>query len=450
MNGNVHRVVIVGAGFGGLNAAQTLASAAVKITLVDQKNYHTFQPLLYQVATAGLSPGEIAAPIRSILRHHRNVEVLMAEITGFDLERRMVQTADQEIAYDSLIVAAGASHAYFGHDEWEPFAPGLKTIEDALEIRRRILLAFELAERRASAGENGGPLNFAVVGAGPTGVELAGTLAEICHHALSHDFRSIDPRSTHIHLIEGGPHVLPAYPQDLSRSAEEQLRRLGVEVLTSTMVTGIEPGIIHMGDRRMNASVILWAAGVAASPLGKKLGAPVDRAGRVQVQPDLSLPGHPEVFVIGDLAALKDASGELLPGVAPVAILEGRYVGKLIKHEIAVAGTSAKAAPRKPFHYYDKGSLATIGRAAAVAEFGKVHISGFIAWLAWLFIHIWFLIGFRNRVLVFIQWAWSYATYERGARLITGSTNLPGWTPSPSGNLPAGKIEEETTAASHK
>jgi NADH dehydrogenase len=242
----------------------------------------------------------------------------------------------------------------------------------------------------------------------------------------------------------------PPIPRICREALLEQLQRLGVEVLTSTMVTGIEPGVIYMGDRRMNASVILWAAGVAASPLGKKLGAPVDRAGRVQVHPDLSLPGHPEVFVIGDLAALKDASGKLLPGVAPVAILEGRYVGKLIKHEIAVAGTSAKTAPRKPFHYYDKGSLATIGRAAAMAEFGKVHISGFIAWLAWLFIHIWFLIGFRNRVLVFIQWAWSYATYERGARLITGSTNPPGLDPSPSGNLPAGKIEEETTAASHK
>jgi len=266
---NLHRVVIVGAGFGGLNAAQTLARASVKLTLIDQKNYHTFQPLLYQVATAGLSPGEIAAPIRSILRHNKNTEVLMAEVTGFNLEHRIVQTADQEIPYDSLIVAAGASHAYFGHDEWEPFAPGLKTIEDALEIRRRVLLAFELAERRASAGENGNPqknapLNFVVVGAGPTGVELAGTLAEICRHALAHDFREIDPRSTHIRLIEGGPTVLPAYPPDLSRSAQQQLQRLGVEVLTNTMVTKVEPGIIYMGDTKMSASVILWAAGVAA------------------------------------------------------------------------------------------------------------------------------------------------------------------------------------------
>jgi NADH dehydrogenase len=450
MNGkngkNRQRVVIVGAGFGGLSAAQSLAGAPVSITVIDQKNYHTFQPLLYQVATAGLSPGEIASPIRSILRHHKNIEVLMAEVTGFDLERRIVRTTaqkeDQEIPYDTLIVAAGASHAYFGHDEWEPYAPGLKTIEDALEIRRRVLLAFELAERQASAGETHEPLNFVVVGAGPTGVELAGTLAEICHHALAQDFRSIDPRRARIHLIEGGPHVLPAYPEDLSRSALEQLRRLGVEVITSAMVTKIEPGVIYMGDTPMSAAVILWAAGVAASPLGKKLGVPVDRAGRVLVGPDLSIPNHPEVFVIGDLAALKDSSGKLLPGVAPVAILEARFVAKLTRREI-----HGKPAPRPAFHYYDKGSLATIGRAAAVAQFGKIHISGFMAWLAWLFVHILFLIGFRNRVLVFIQWAWSYFTYERGARLITGSTNLPGWTGEHSGSSEA---EAETPAILHK
>jgi NADH dehydrogenase len=434
MNGKATpRIVIVGAGFGGLNAAISLAGAPVNITVIDKKNYHTFQPLLYQVATAGLSPGEIASPIRSILRHHKNVEVLMADVVGFDLDRRIVKTQGQdgkekdreeEVGYDYLVVAAGASHAYFGHDEWEPLAPGLKTIEDALEIRRRVLLAFELAERRAFAGEADTPLNFVVVGAGPTGVELAGTLAEICRHALADDFRSIDPRRTHIHLIEGGPHVLPAYPEDLSRSALEQLQRLGVEVLTSTMVTMIEPGVITMGDKRMEATVILWAAGVLASPLGKKLGVPVDHAGRVLVHPDLSIAGHPEVFVIGDLASLKDKAGKLLPGVAPVAILEGRYVAKVIRHEIH-GGAHARSSDRKPFHYWDKGSLATIGRAAAVAEFAKIHISGYVAWLAWLFIHIFFLIGFRNRVLVFIQWAWSYFTYERGARLITGRSDLP-------------------------
>src|ERR1700727_3657858 len=306
MNGKAtHRVVIVGAGFGGLNAATALACADVKITVLYRKNYHTFQPLLYQVATAGLSPGEIAEPIRSILHRHKNIQVLMAEVTVFDLERRVVHIADQDVLYDSLIVAAGASHAYFGHDEWETLAPGLKTIEDPLEIRRRVLLAFELAERQASAGEVTDPLNFVVVGAGPTGVELAGTLAEICRHALANDFRSIDPRRTQIHLIEGGPRVLPSYPEDLSRSALEQLQHLGVEVLTSAMVTKIEPGTISMGNASMKASVILWAAGVAASSLGKKLGGPVERAGRVLVPPDLSIPRHPEAFVIGGLAALQ-------------------------------------------------------------------------------------------------------------------------------------------------
>jgi NADH dehydrogenase len=416
------RVVIVGGGFGGLAAAQALASAPARITLIDRKNYHTFQPLLYQVATAGLSPGEIAAPLRSILQHRKNVEVLMSEVTGFDLGGRFVEMPDGKISYDYLIVAAGASHAYFGHDDWEPFAPGLKTIEDALEIRRRVLLAFELAERQAIYGGVCTPLNFTVVGGGPTGVELAGTLAEISHHALAHDFRSIDPKMTHILLLEGGPRILPSYAEDLSRSAQQQLEHLGVEVRTSTMVTNVEAGAIHIGETHLSAAVILWAAGVAASSLGKKLGMPIDRAGRVFVQPDLTLPGHPEIFVIGDLASLKDKNGKPLPGVAPVAIQQGDYAAKAIRSEIESA-----VAPRSPFHYRDKGSLATIGRAAAIAEFGKIHISGFIAWLAWLFVHILFLIGFRNRILVFIQWAWSYVTYERGARLITGSTYLPGW-----------------------
>ena len=439
---SIPRVVIVGAGFGGLNAARALARAPVRITIVDRKNHHTFQPLLYQVATAGLSPGEIAAPIRSVFRNRENVEVLMEEVTGFDLERKIVETPDQQIPYDYLIVAAGARHSYFGHDDWEPLAPGLKTIEDALEIRRRVLLAFELAERQAAFGEKGAPLNFVVVGGGPTGVELAGTLAEISRHALANEFRWIDPRRAHILLLEGGPRVLPAYAEDLSRSAQEQLQRLGVEVRTSAVVTQIEPGSVYVGAERIDAPVVLWAAGVAASPLGKKLGAPTDRAGRVIVQPDLSLPGHPEVFVIGDLAALKDENGKMLPGVAPVAIQQGRFVARLIRQEVSVSATIATSFsrssreagsldPRPSFHYWDKGSLATIGRAAAIAEFGKIHISGFLAWLAWLFVHILFLIGFRNRLLVFIQWAWSYVTYERGARLITGSTYLPGWTPSP-------------------
>jgi len=413
-------VVIIGGGFGGLMAARKLARSPVRITLIDRKNHHTFQPLLYQVATAGLSPGEIAAPLRWILRGRPSIQVLLAEVEDFDLSRRMVKISDEEIPYDYLIVAAGASHAYFGHDEWEPLAPGLKTIEDALELRRRILLAYELAERRAAHGEDELPLNFVVVGGGPTGVELAGTLAEIAHRVLANEFRSIDPKRTRILLLEGGPRILPAYPEDLSQSAVDQLQRLGVEVQTSSLVTGIEPGAVRMGEARMPAAVILWAAGVAASPLGKKLGVPVDRAGRVLVNPDLSIAGHPEVFVIGDLATLKDDHGKLLPGVAPVAMQEGTATAKNIQRDL-------RHEPRQNFHYVDKGSLATIGRAAAVADFGKFHVSGFIAWLSWLFIHIFFLIGFRNRIIVLIQWAWSYFTYERGARLITGDTRLPGW-----------------------
>jgi NADH:quinone reductase (non-electrogenic) len=422
MNGkSTPHVVIIGGGFGGLTAARSLARQPVRITLIDRKNHHTFQPLLYQVATAGLSPGEIAAPIRWILRGHANVQVLLGEVTDFDLAARIVKLADMQMAYDYLIVAAGATHSYFGHDEWEPLAPGLKTIEDAIEIRRRVLLAFELAERQAAQGGEQMPLNFVVIGAGPTGVELAGTLAEISRRALANEFRSIDPKSTRILLLEGGPRILPAYPEDLSRSAEEQLRRLGVDVQDSTMVTAVEPDAVHVGDKRLPAAVILWAAGVAASPLGKKLGASVDRAGRVLVQPDLSTPGHPEVFVIGDLAALKDAEGKPLPGLAPVAMQQGHAVAANVARDFM-------GEPREAFHYRDRGSLATIGRAAAVAQFGKVHLSGYLAWLSWLFIHILFLIGFRNRLIVMIQWAWSYLTYERGARLITGDARLPSWT----------------------
>src|SRR5438105_13480923 len=299
------RVVIIGGGFGGLRAARSLARHPVRITVVDRKNHHTFQPLLYQVATAGLSPGEIAAPIRWILRGHKNVQVLLGDVVDFDLDRHIVKLPDASVSYDYLIVAAGARHSYFGHNEWEALAPGLKTIEDAIEIRRRVLLAFELAERQAARGEGQIPLNFIVIGGGPTGVELAGTLAEIARRVLTREFLSTDPKSTRILLLEGGARILPAYPDDLSRSAETQLRRLGVDVETSAMVTRIEPGAVHIGDTRLPAAVILWAAGVAASPLGRKLCAPVDRAGRVQVQPDLSIPGHPEVFVIGDLAALK-------------------------------------------------------------------------------------------------------------------------------------------------
>jgi len=428
------KVVIVGAGFGGLTAARRIARLPVQVTVVDRKNHHTFQPLLYQVATAGLSPGEIAAPIRWILRGHSNVKVMLEEVVDFNLEQKQVITKEQVLDYDFLVVGSGATHAYFGHQEWEPLAPGLKTIEDALEIRRRVLLAFELAERqndlrneyrnKTASGQSASPLQFVVIGAGPTGVELAGTLAEIAHHAMNHEFRNIDPRQTRILLIEGGPRVLAAYSEELSRKAEDQLRRLGVEVRTSHMVHRIEPGAVWVGDERIPAAVVLWAAGVAASPLGRKLAVPIDRAGRVLVQPDLSIPGHSEVFVIGDLAALADENGKMLPGVAAVAIQQGDWVADTIARDL-------ENQPRRKFRYHDKGSLATIGRAAAVAQFGesgKFHLSGYFAWLAWLFIHILFLIGFRNRLIVMIQWAWSYLTYERGARLITGSDELPGWT----------------------
>ena len=421
VRGGTLRVVIIGAGFGGLTAARKLARYPLHITVVDRKNHHTFQPLLYQVATAGISPAEIAAPIRWVLRGHSNVEVLLGEVEDFDLQQRVVKLADFEIEYDYLIVAAGARHSYFGHDEWEAFAPGLKTIEDALEMRRRVLLAFELAERQVVAGQPPLPLNFVVIGGGPTGVELAGTLAEIARRVLADEFHSIDPKRTRIILLEGGPRILPSYPDDLSRSAEQQLQRLGVEVQTSTMVTGVEPAAVYVGETHIPAAVILWAAGVAASPLGKKLGVPVDRAGRVMVNGDLSIPAHPEVFVLGDLASLKDKNGQLLPGVAPVAMQQATDTAKNI-------GRDLKGEPRQDFHYLDKGSLATIGRKAAIAQFGKFHISGLLAWLAWLFIHILFLIGFRNRLIVLLQWAWSYFTYERGARLITGNTTLPGWT----------------------
>ena len=425
------RVVIVGAGFAGLTAARRIARLPVQVTVVDRKNHHTFQPLLYQVATAGLSPGEIAAPIRWILRAYPNAEVLLEEVVDFKLEQKQVVTKEQVLDYDFLVIASGATHAYFGHDEWEPLAPGLKTIEDALEIRRRVLLAFELAERqnehqndrqdKTAQGPSGSPLQFVVIGGGPTGVELAGTLAEIAHHAMNHEFRNIDPQQTRILLIEGSHRVLGAYSEELSRKAEAQLRRLGVEVRTSSTVTRIEPGTVWVGDEKIAAPVVLWAAGVAASPLGRKLGVPVDRAGRVLVQPDLSISGHPDVFVIGDLAALNDENGKMLPGVAPVAIQQGDWVAETIARDL-------EHQPRRDFRYHDKGSLATIGRAAAVAQFGKFELSGYFAWLAWLFVHILFLIGFRNRLLVMIQWAWSYLTYERGARLITGSDQLPGWT----------------------
>ena len=412
-NRKLPRIVIIGGGFGGLRAAEALSRLPVRITIVDRRNHHTFQPLLYQVATAGLSPAEIAAPIREIMARHENVEVLLGEAYAFDLSNRIVKFRGFELSYDYLVVAAGASHSYFGHEEWEPFAPGLKTIEDALEIRRRMLLAFELAERRAATTGQHAPLTFAVVGGGPTGVELAGTLAEIARKSLSEDFRNIDPRKTRILLLEAGGTVLPSYPEDLRESALRQLEQLGVEVHLHSPVTDVRMGQIRLGDELREASIVLWAAGVSASELGRALGGPVDRDGRVLVEADLSLPGRREVFVIGDLASLKQAQGKQLPGLAPVAMQQGDWVGRQIAADLA-------GNPRQPFHYVDKGSLATIGRASAVADLGKVHLSGYFAWLAWLFVHVFFLIGFRNRIIVMIQWAWSYVTYDRSARLITG------------------------------
>ncbi|HUO83629.1 MAG TPA: NAD(P)/FAD-dependent oxidoreductase [Thermoanaerobaculia bacterium] len=404
-------VVILGGGFGGLYAAKRLARAPIRITLIDRKNHHTFQPLLYQVATAALNPSDIAAPIRSVLRKQKNVTVLLGEALSIDVAARRVVLADGEIGYDFLVVATGVTHSWFGHDEWSRFAQGLKTIEDALEMRRRILVAYEAAEREADLEKRKGWMTFVVVGAGPTGVELAGALAEIARRSLPRDFRHIDTRDARVVLIEGLPRVLNHYPEDLTEKAREQLQRLGVEVRTGTIVTAIDAEGVSIGEERIAARTVLWAAGVKASPLLATLGAPLDRAGRVLVEPSLNIPGHREVFVIGDAAAVTQ-DGAPVPGVAPAAIQEGKQAALAIR-----AALEGKPAP--PFRYRDKGSLATIGRAAAVADFGWLRLSGYPAWLAWLFIHVLYLIGFRNRLLVMIQWAWAYLTWQRGARLIT-------------------------------
>ncbi|MDR3764223.1 MAG: NAD(P)/FAD-dependent oxidoreductase [Acidobacteriota bacterium] len=409
------KVVIIGAGFAGLYAARALAGARVQITLVDRRNHHTFQPLLYQVATATLSPSAIAYPIRHVFRENPNISVLLARATGFDLENRLVRLDNDTLGYDYLLVAAGATHAYFGHPEWAKFAPGLKTVEDSTEIRRRVLLAFEIAERRARLRRKREPINFFVVGGGPTGVELAGALAEISRHVLASDFTTIDPRNARVVLVEAGPRILPAFNEKMSASAARQLKKLGVEVMTGKAVTNIDEEHVYFADGEMPASVVLWGAGVAASPLGKMLGAPTDRAGRVLVEPDLSLPGRPEVMVLGDLSAVKRGDGRPVPGVAPAAIQMGEYAAEAIQQKM-------RGEQPKPFHYRDKGSLATIGRSSAVAEFAGVRLSGTPAWLAWLFVHILFLIGFSNRVQVIWNWFWSYLTFQRGARLITGTS----------------------------
>lgn len=405
-------VVILGAGFAGLYAARALGKLPVRVTLVDRKNHHTFQPLLYQVATAGLNPGDIASPIRRIVRSYKNIRVFMAEAVGFDLENKTVKLENVSVPYDYLIIATGATHSYLAHPEWENFAPGLKTVEDALEIRRRILLAFEEAERKKAVFGKHDPLNFVIVGGGPTGVELAGAIAEISRRVLVSDFHFIDPSSARVLLLEYAPRVLTSYPEDLSQSAEKQLRKLGVEVRTGAMVTEVTPHSVKVGDEEIPSAVTLWAAGVKASPLGAMLGEKTDRAGRVLVNQYLNLAGRPEVFVVGDLAWFIDSEGKTLPGVAPVAIQMGGSVARNISRDL-------RHESRKPFVYLDKGNMATIGRAAAVAVTGKLHLSGLLAWMAWLFIHILYLIGFRNRLVVLVEWLWAYLRFEKAARLIT-------------------------------
>lgn len=410
---SVPHVVIVGGGFGGLSAAKRLRREEVRVTLLDRRNHHLFQPLLYQVATATLSPGDIASPIRWILRRGRNIRVLLGEAASIDVNAKRIALDDgSTIEYDYLLVATGASHSYFGHPEWEPFAPGLKTLEDALEIRRRMLLAFEHAERVADPARQRDLLTFVIVGGGPTGVELAGTLAEMARRTLRSEFRSIDTRHTRIVLVEAGPAILPAFPGKLRDASRSSLQRLGVEVRENSPVTHIDAHGVNVSGERLNAGTVLWAAGVAASRIVSTLGAPLDRAGRVLVNPDLSIPGHPEVFVVGDAAAFLHQTGKPLPGVAQVAMQSAAQGAKNIMRLI-------EGQPTRAFAYHDKGNMAIVGRGSAVADFGWTQISGLIAWFAWLFIHIFMLIGFRNRLTVMIQWAASFITLQRSVRLIT-------------------------------
>ena len=412
MSSDRPKVVIVGGGFGGLTAAKALARVAVDVIVLDRQNHHCFQPLLYQVATAALSPAEIAWPIRHMLRQQRNATVLMAEVTGLDLAGRLVQTAAGPISYDYLVIATGATHSYFGHDEWAQFAPGLKRIEDATRIRRRILLAFEHAELAHEEAERQRLLTFVIVGGGATGVEMAGAIAEVARQTLANDFRRIDPRSSRIILLEAGPRLLPTLTEDLSRYAERALARMGVDVRTSTRVTGCDRRGVALDHDRIDAGAVIWAAGVVASPAAIWLDAERDHAGRVRVLPDLSVPEHPEIFVIGDAAAVQDAKGQAVPGVAPAAKQMGRYVGTLIAARLA--GQSLPA-----FRYRNLGELATIGRRAAVVKFGTLSLTGFLGWLFWSFAHIYFLIGVKNRFIVAFTWLWDYVTFQRGARLIT-------------------------------
>jgi len=406
-------IVIVGAGFGGLRAARALKHADVRITVIDRRNYHLFQPLLYEVATAGLSPNDIAYPIRAALRRQQNTRVFLAEVVAIDTKRRKVILQDGEVEYDYLVLATGAGHSYFGHPEWEAYAPGLKTIEDALEIRRRILLAFEMAERETDEERRRALLTYVIIGGGPTGVELAGAIAEIAYTVMVQDFRSIRPQDARIILVEAGPRILPFMPESLSLKAEAALKRLGVEIVKNSPVTSVRQGMVMAGTQTIHAGTVLWAAGVEPSPLARSLGVPLDDVGRVPVNPDLSIPGHPEVFVIGDLAAFVDETGKPLPGLAAVAVQQGRQVARNILR-------MCNGLPSEPFHYVDLGTMATIGRAAAVVNFNWITLSGFVAWVIWIFVHILLLIGFRNRFVVLFDWAWSYLSFQRSARLITG------------------------------
>ena len=408
------RIVIVGAGFGGLSAAQGLAGADADVTVIDRRNYHLFQPLLYQVATAGLSPAQIAQPIRSILRKASNVRVVMGRVIGIDREHRIVQLEDREIAYDTLVLATGSRHAYFGHDEWEPVAPGLKKIDDATFIRRRILSAFEQAEQTEEAAARRRLMTFVVIGAGPTGVEMSGAIAELAHVALRNDFRTINPRDARIVLVEAGPRVLAAFPPELGAAALRSLERLHVEVRLGQPVSACDEQGVTIGDERLAAATVVWAAGVAASSAARWLGVDKDRVGRVRVGPDLTVPGHPDIFVIGDTAHAPDKDGNPLPGLAPVAKQQGFFVARVLRARIA-----GQKAPG-PFRYRNYGAMATIGRRAAVADFGWLKVHGTLAWLLWGLIHVTFLVGFRNRIVVLLEWLWSYVTFQSGARLITG------------------------------
>ena len=406
------QVVIIGGGFAGLEATKALAKAAVDVTLVDAQNHHCFQPLLYQVATASLSPADVAWPIRAILRQQKNARVIMARVTGIDVAARRVHTGEIELAYDYLILATGATHSYFGHDEWGPFAPGLKHIGDAIEIRRRFLVAFEHAEVTEDAAARRRFLTFVIVGGGATGVEMAGAIAEVARRTLQHDFRRIDPRTSRIVLIEAGPRLLPAFPEALSDYAKRSLEKMGVEVDLGRMVTGCDARGVSLDRGRIEAATVIWAAGVVASPAAKWIGAEPDRSGRVKVNPDLSVPGRPEIFVVGDTAAVPDGGRRPIPGIAPAAKQMGRYAGKVIAARVA-----GKPAP-PPFAYHHLGDLATIGRKSAVVQLGPVRLTGFIGWVFWSAIHIYFLIGLRNRFVVAVNWLWSYITFQRGARLI--------------------------------